>query len=134
MGEPGIDLTCYTESTMLPLDNVTALGMAVAELVTNGYRHAFPDDREGAIIVTLARADAGNAILMIQDDGVDFDTTASTSRRGLGLVRQLVDQISESVSVRNRIGTLWMLTFQSQTQPIARKKATWSPVMAKLWS
>ena len=38
---------------MLPLDSVTALGMAVAELVTNGYRHAFPDDRAGTIVVTL---------------------------------------------------------------------------------
>ena len=47
---------------MLPLDSVTALGMAVAELVTNGYRHAFPDDREGTIVVTLASADVGNAI------------------------------------------------------------------------
>ncbi len=52
--------------------------MAVAELVTNGYRHAFPDDREGTIVVTLASADVGNAILMIQDDGVGFDTMAAT--------------------------------------------------------
>ena len=81
-----IDLVCHVESIMLPLDSVTALGMAVAELVTNGYRHAFPDDREGTIVVTLASAGIGNAILMIQDDGVGFDTTAATSRRGLGLV------------------------------------------------
>ena len=77
-----VDLVCHAESIMLPLDSVTALGMAVAELVTNGYRHAFPDDREGTIVVTLASADVGNAILMIQDDGVGFDTTAATSRRG----------------------------------------------------
>jgi two-component sensor histidine kinase len=96
---------------MLPLDSVTALGMAVAELVTNGYRHAFPDSREGTIVVTLARADVDNAILMIQDDGVGFDTTVATSRRGLGLVRQLLSQIGGTVGVRSEVGTLWTLLF-----------------------
>jgi two-component sensor histidine kinase len=106
-----VDLECDAESVMLPLDSVTALGMAVAELVTNSYCHAFPDDREGTIVVTLARADVGNAILMIQDDGVGFDPTAATSRRGLGLVQQLVEQIGGSVSVRSEVGTLWALIF-----------------------
>jgi two-component sensor histidine kinase len=111
-GQTGnVDLVCHAESIMLPLDSVTALGMAVAELVTNGYRHAFPDDREGAIVVTLASADVGNAILMIQDDGVGFNTAAATSRRGLGLVRQLVEQIGGSVGVRSEVGTLWTLIF-----------------------
>jgi two-component sensor histidine kinase len=90
---------------------VTALGMAVAELVMNGYRHAFPHDRTGTIVVTLARADVDNAILMIQDDGVGFDTTAATSRRGLGLVRQLVEQIGGTAEVRSEVGTLWTLIF-----------------------
>ena len=106
-----VDLECHAESIMLPLDSVTALGMAVAELVTNGYRHAFPNDGEGSVVVTLARADVGNAILMIQDDGVGFDPTAATSRRGLGLVRQLVGQIGGTVSVRSEVGTLWTLIF-----------------------
>jgi two-component sensor histidine kinase len=107
-----VALECHVESIiLLPLDSVTALGMAVAELVTNGYRHAFPDDTEGTIVVTLASTDVGNAILMIQDDGLGFDTTATTSRRGLGLVRQLVEQIGGTVGVRSEVGTLWTLIF-----------------------
>jgi two-component sensor histidine kinase len=106
-----VDLECHAESIMLALDSVTALGMAVAELVTNSYRHAFSKDRGGTIVVTLAHANAGNAILMIQDDGVGFDTTAATSRRGLGLVEQLVGQIGGAVGVRSEVGTLWTLIF-----------------------
>jgi two-component sensor histidine kinase len=106
-----VDLECHVESIMLPLDDVTALGMAVAELVTNSYRHAFPDDMDGTIVVTLVSVGVGNAILMIQDDGVGFDTTAATSRRGLGLVRQLVEQIGGTMSVRSEVGTLWTLIF-----------------------
>jgi two-component sensor histidine kinase len=111
-GQPRtVDLECRAEPFMLPLDSVTALGMAVAELVMNGYRHAFPHDRTGTIVVTLARADVDNAILMIQDDGVGFDTTAATSRRGLSLVRQLVEQIGGTAEVRSEVGTLWTLIF-----------------------
>jgi two-component sensor histidine kinase len=61
--------------------------------------------------VTLASGDVGNAILMIQDDGVGFETTAATSRRGLGLVQQLIEQIGGTVCVRSEVGTLWTLIF-----------------------
>ena len=51
---------------MVPLEFVTALGIAVTELISNSYRHAFPD-HEGAITVTLARSDnASTATLTIQ--------------------------------------------------------------------
>jgi two-component sensor histidine kinase len=106
-----VDLECHVESVMMPLDDVTALGMAVTELVTNSFSHAFPDEREGTIVVTLVSVDVGNAILMIQDDGAGFDTTAATSRRGLELVRQLVEQIGGTVRVRSEVGTLWTLIF-----------------------
>jgi two-component sensor histidine kinase len=110
--QPGrtVDLVCQAESVMLPLDSVTILGLAVAELVTNSYRHAFPGG-EGTIFVTLISADAGSAILMIQDDGVGFDTTAATSRTGISLVRQLLEQIGGTAQVRSEVGTLWTLIF-----------------------
>jgi two-component sensor histidine kinase len=106
-----IDLNCNMESVMLSLDSVTALGMVVAELVTNSYRHAF-STREGTIVVTLAPlANVGSAILMVQDDGTGFDTTAATSRHGLSLAKQLVEQIGGTMSVRSEVGTLWTLIF-----------------------
>jgi two-component sensor histidine kinase len=61
--------------------------------------------------VTLDRVDVTNAILMIQDDGVGFDTTAASLRRGLGLVRELVEQIGGTADVRSEVGTLWTLIF-----------------------
>jgi two-component sensor histidine kinase len=106
-----VHLECHAESIMLRLDSVTALGMAVAELVTNCYRHAFPTDSRGTIVVTLARADDDNAILIVQDDGVGFDTTAATLRRGLGLVQQLVEEIGGTARVRLEKGTFWTLIF-----------------------
>ena len=37
-----VTLTCDGEAVALDLDTVTALGIVVAEVVTNSYDHAFP--------------------------------------------------------------------------------------------
>jgi two-component sensor histidine kinase len=47
-----VTLTCDSEPLILDLDVVTALGMVVAELVTNSYDHAFPDGK-GATTVSV---------------------------------------------------------------------------------
>jgi len=84
---------------MVPLESVTALGIALTELISNSYRHAFPD-HEGAITVTLARSDnASTATLTIQDNGVGFAPKAVTTRRGLGIVRRLLMQIGGTLDV-----------------------------------
>jgi len=105
-----IDLVCQAESLMLPLNHITVLGMIVAELVTNAYRHAFTDSG-GSISLTLTRAKGNQAILSIQDDGVGFMTTDATTRRGIGLVRKLIEQMDGTVHVHSDRGTHWTLAF-----------------------
>ncbi len=106
-----VGLECNAESVMMPLNYVTMLGMIVAELVTNSYRHAFPS-MDGIITLSLARApEGGSAILTIQDDGVGFAVTDETSRRGVGLVRKLTEQIGGTMDVRSVAGTIWTVTF-----------------------
>jgi two-component sensor histidine kinase len=106
-----VALTCEgnAEPLLLDLDSVTALGIVVAEIVSNAYLHAFPG-RAGAIRVILARA-ATSAILTIGDDGVGFVEPSSTKRHGLGLVRRLMEQIGGAVRVVSDHGTKWTLAF-----------------------
>ena len=105
-----IGIVCNAESIPLGLDAVTALGMAVAELVTNGYSHAFPN-RAGTIIVSLAHLMAGRAAITIEDDGVGFVAKPESTRHGLGLVRRLLNQIDSTLDVHSDDGTKWTLTF-----------------------
>jgi two-component sensor histidine kinase len=110
-----VDLECDAESIMLPLSNVTVLGMIVAELVTNSYRHAFPH-QDGTITVTLARLTGSDrATLTIRDNGVGFVIAASTSRRGRGLVTRLIEQMGGRLDAQTTTGTLWTLTFPVAT-------------------
>jgi two-component sensor histidine kinase len=105
-----VELLCRAESLMLPLSSVTVLGMIVAELVTNSYRHAFPT-MHGTITLSLIRSGTRSAILSIQDNGVGFVTTGTTTRRGIGLVRKLMEQMSGTVQVHSDHGTHWTLAF-----------------------
>ena len=118
MGEVGRSISSARRNSIpLALDVVTALGMVVAELVTNSYGHAFPDGA-GKIAVTLVRsADADGATLTIQDDGVGFEAKGESSRRGLGLVRRLMEQVNGTLDIRSDNGTIWTLTFGVPAPP-----------------
>jgi len=113
--QPGsaVTLTCNSEKVILDLDVVTAMGIVVAELVTNSYEHAFPGDK-GAITVLVRRTAAavGMATMTIRDNGIGFETEAhSNKRHGLGLVRRLVEQVRGTAMLDTDQGTLWTIRF-----------------------
>jgi two-component sensor histidine kinase len=107
----GVTLTCDSDAIALDLDVVTALGIVVAEVVTNSYDHAFPDGRQGSIVVTVHRADGDGdiATITISDDGTGFKAKAENKRHGLGLVRRLVEQVRGSAVVASDHGTVWTI-------------------------
>jgi two-component sensor histidine kinase len=106
-----VTLTCDSEAIVLDLDVVTALGIVVAEVVTNSYDHAFPRGKRGSIIVSVRRAegDADIATMTISDDGPGFLAKAESKRHGLGLVRRLVEQVRGSAVVNSEHGTVWTI-------------------------
>ena len=107
-----ITLTCESEILILDLDVVTALGIVVAELVTNSYDHAFPNG-EGAIDVSVRRDvnNADAATLIIKDDGPGFEIKPGSKRHGLGLVRRLAEQVRGTAAVATNKGTVWTISF-----------------------
>jgi len=106
-----VTLTCNSDPIILDLDVVTALGLVVAELVANGYDHAFPDGK-GVIKVSVHHATtAGRGILTISDNGPGFRPQVESKRHGLGLVRRLVEQIRGALTMSSDHGTVWIVNF-----------------------
>jgi two-component sensor histidine kinase len=100
---------------MLDLDAVTALGIIVAELVTNSFEHAFPD-QNGSVSVSLSlEADANIATLTIRDNGTGCVLEAGSKRHGVGLVRRLTEQIRGTAKVESDNGTRWTIAFPVRT-------------------
>jgi two-component sensor histidine kinase len=116
-----VTLTCDSDAIALDLDVVTALGIVVAEVVTNSYDHAFPGGKRGSIIVSVRRADgdADIATLTISDDGTGFLAKAESKRHGLGLVRRLVEQVRGSAIVNSDHGTVWTIKIPLEGVAIA---------------
>jgi two-component sensor histidine kinase len=105
----GVTLTCDSDAIMLDLDVVTALGIVVAEVVTNSYDHAFPGGKRGSIVVSVRRSGGDVATMTISDDGAGFLAKAESKRHGLGLVRRLVEQVRGSAIVDSNHGTVWSI-------------------------
>jgi len=115
-----ISLTCDSDLLILDLDVVTALGLVVAELVTNGYDHAFPDGN-GAINVSVRRTagDLDTATITIRDSGTGFKAGVEGKRHGIGLVRRLVEQVRGTLIVESDRGTVWTIQFPTASAAVA---------------
>ena len=115
-----VTLTCSSEPLPLDLNAVTALGIVVTELVTNSYDHAFPDGK-GTIVVSLQRESGDDAVatITVRDSGAGFSAVPENKRRGIGLVRRLVEQVRGTATIDSDHGTVWTIRFPTRTVPVA---------------
>jgi two-component sensor histidine kinase len=99
----------------LGIDTALPCGLIVTELVQNALKYAFPDSRDGVILVSLSKNQAAHHYsLIVWDNGVgirgDFDPSTSTSL-GTRLVRMLTDQLHGQLSISGQQGTRIEITF-----------------------
>jgi two-component sensor histidine kinase len=101
------------ESIALAVDRAIPCGLILNELISNALKHAFPDERQGAVHVELRRQDA-DLLLAVGDDGVGmptgFDLEKSESL-GLQLVTTLVEQLQARLEIVQHGGTTFRITF-----------------------
>ena len=98
---------------------VTALGIVVAELVSNSYDHSFPGGKTGSIRVSVRCNDAEFTTMRISDDGIGFKPNAESKRHGVGLVRRLVEQVRGNVTVTSDHGTVWTIKIPAERTALA---------------
>jgi two-component sensor histidine kinase len=99
----------------LPVDRETAtpLGLILNEVVSNAFKHAFPDGHEGLLTVRLARLDDGRGQLTVEDNGVGFDPQTPTKGIGRRLIAALTQQIGGESRFETAVGggSLFTLSF-----------------------
>ena len=103
-GSPGIPISLKTdlEPVTMGVDLAIPCGLILNELVSNAFKHGFPQGMGGEIHLTLRGDSMGRYTLCVQDSGVgipvgvDVDTSQSL---GLKLVRLLTQQIHGSFEV-----------------------------------
>lgn len=103
----------------LTIETAVPCGLIINELVSNAYKHAFPNDI-GKIQITL-QAEDNDYILIVQDDGVglppNFDR-GTTKTLGVRLLTMLVMQIDGTVDMTSSGGTKVVVRFPKKSEHV----------------
>jgi two-component sensor histidine kinase len=99
------------EPVSLPLDQAIPFGMILNELVSNAYKHAFPEDRSGRVEIRLVTEadEAGERTLhlSVSDTGTgpppDFDVASSPSM-GLKVAQALAESLGGTLAFERQPG------------------------------
>ena len=101
------------EEFVLDIEKVVPFGLLLTELVSNAYKHAFNDGKDGTLAISLCRCDE-EVVLAVADNGVglpaDFDWRQAQTL-GMQLVKALVSQLNGSLELEQTDGTLFRLRF-----------------------
>lgn len=109
-----IALETDLQKVHLVLDQAIPCGLILNELISNSLKHAFPNEREGVVRISL-RTEGDRVIIRVSDNGVGIDRDFDVMRDGnlgLELVRTLVDQLDGRIEMDAGTGVVFMLTFE----------------------
>jgi two-component sensor histidine kinase len=97
-GSPGVSvrLKSELEPIIMSVDLAVPCGLILNELISNAFKHGFPNSAGGEIKVTLRSGPEGRCTLCVEDDGVGIPASLDANigkSLGLKLVRSLTKQI-----------------------------------------
>jgi PAS domain S-box-containing protein len=110
-GTKKVRLDFVMSEIMVDVNTAVPLGLVMNELISNAFKHAFPNGREGTI--SLRGRDDGNLItIVVKDNGIgipaDFDWKNTTSL-GMRLIISLVDQLNGTIDMDAGGGTTFRI-------------------------
>ncbi|MCU0292013.1 MAG: PAS domain S-box protein [Thermoanaerobaculaceae bacterium] len=113
-----IRLELDVEEVELEIGTAIPVGLILNELLANAFKHAFPDDREGRIVVGLHRLGDCRYELSVRDDGIGFPDDLdyhNSATLGLQLVSDLAAQLRATLALHRDGGTCFVLSFRERT-------------------
>ncbi|HCS49928.1 MAG TPA: hypothetical protein DIW61_17445 [Candidatus Aminicenantes bacterium] len=98
----------------LDINRAIPCGLIINELITNALKHAFPEDREGELIITMLSLAGDQYELTVKDNGMGLPEGFDPAKKGtLGfqIVNDLVKQLDGLIEVRGDKGTEIVIRF-----------------------
>jgi two-component sensor histidine kinase len=96
-GRVSLRVTC--DQIVLPPDDAIPMALLANEVVSNAYKHAFPDGSSGEITINLRCAPENTVILQITDNGIGMRTRNAESCLGLKLIRGFAAQLHGTLAL-----------------------------------
>lgn len=106
-----VTLNFDLHAVKVSIDSAVPFGLIINELISNIFKHAFPEDRKGEISIRLFKEEDETINLELNDNGVgflqNFDPRKDGSM-GLTSVFSLVEeQLKGEISVKSENGLKW---------------------------
>ncbi|HEU4611483.1 MAG TPA: PAS domain S-box protein, partial [Kofleriaceae bacterium] len=114
-----IAATVTAPHVRLDLDRSIPCGLIVNELVTNAFRHAFPDQRSGNVWVEVHPIDGNMLVLEVRDDGIGMPPGFELRRAhsfGLQIALSLTNQLGGTIELESGAGTTVRIAFPLPSQ------------------
>ena len=91
------------------------LGLIINELISNAFKHAFPDKREGSIFISIIKEEKSDGFtLEISDNGIGMKAKKGEKKSlGLELVSLLVMQLNGTIATTTENGIKQIIHFKS---------------------
>ncbi len=100
----------------LPITDAIPVGLIANELVTNAFKHAFPDEQLGFVRIFMREASNGMIELIVADDGGGILTSTdlnSAKTLGLQIVNNLVKvQLGGTITIDSLVGLVFRIMFK----------------------
>lgn len=111
-----IDINLHTEDVTLNINQAIPCALLINELITNSFKHAFPNFETGTITIELQEKQ-NTVHLKISDNGIGFDANKAlknSNTLGLTLIKKLIDQIDGKVDINTQNGTSFHIAFSKK--------------------
>lgn len=100
-----VSVTYDIENLNIDVDTIIPIGLILNELISNSFKHAFPNEKEGNISIALKRAN-NQLELKVCDNGVGSKRDISKSDSfGIRMIRSLAMKLEATVSFNFDNGT-----------------------------
>lgn len=95
-----LSIQVTVDNSAVEADVSVSLGLIITELVINALKHAFPDERQGAIVIDY-RSSGDEWTLSITDNGIGMSVGKDAPKAGLGtgIVEALVKKLEGDIQL-----------------------------------
>lgn len=110
--EKNITLEYEVQKFELHTDKIVNLGLIINEILSNIYKHAYPDSNEGKIFVECSKIES-KCHFMIGDEGKGgVNILKSSSSYGTQLIQLFAEQLGANLTVETEKGIKYTIEFE----------------------
>ncbi len=118
-GNKNITINQKIEDIQFNIDTAIPLSLIINEIITNCYKHAFENKKEGIISISIKKQMTGFYELIIEDNGnglpENFNSFENSKSVGFDLIRGLCQQIDGEIEITSKNGTKINIQFKEPT-------------------